>query len=76
LSLLAVSRTPDAVDPWDQVDLSGTLAEATQRTVGLAEKRKLIQALRDAGADRGRAADLLDINFKTLSAKLREHGLD
>ena len=76
LSLLPVSRSAEAADPWDQVDLSGSLAEATQRTVGEVEKRKLIQALRDGGADRGRAADLLNINFKTLSAKLREHGLD
>jgi DNA-binding NtrC family response regulator len=76
LSLLSVSRTAVATDPWDHVDLSGSLAEATQRTILEVEKRKLIQALREAGADRGRAADLLNINFKSLSAKLREHGLE
>ena len=76
LSLLSVSRTTSTPDPWDQIDLSGSLADATRRTVGEVEKRKLIQALRDAGADRGRAADMLDLNFKTLSAKLREYGLD
>ena len=76
LSLLSVSRTASAPDPWDEIDLSGSLADATRRTVGEVEKRKLIHALRDAGDDRGRAADLLNLNFKTLSAKLREYGLD
>ncbi|MEO8678840.1 MAG: sigma-54 dependent transcriptional regulator [Vicinamibacterales bacterium] len=76
LSLLPVGRDTATADPWDQLDLSGSLAEATRR-IGLElEKRKLILALREAGADRGRAADLLNINFKALSAKLREHGLD
>lgn len=76
LSLTHVSKTPVTADPWDQIDLSGTLTEATNRAMVEVEKRKLIQALHDAGDDRGRAADLLNINFKTLSAKLREHGLD
>jgi DNA-binding NtrC family response regulator len=39
------------------------------------ERRKLIKALRDAGGDRGRAADALQMGFRTLEAKLREHGL-
>jgi DNA-binding NtrC family response regulator len=76
LSLLSVSRTASTPDPWDQIDLGGSLADATRRAVAEVEKRKLIQALDDAGADRGRAADMLGLNFKALSAKLREYGLD
>ncbi len=75
LSLIPVPKG-DTADPWDQVDLSGSLAEVTARTTREAERRKIRQALRDAGNDRGRAADLLQINFKTLAVKLREHGLE
>jgi DNA-binding NtrC family response regulator len=63
-------------DPWEQLDWSGTLAEVTSRFTTEAEKRKLMQALKQANNDKGRAADLLQINFKTLSAKLRQYGLE
>ena len=33
-------------------------------------------ALKQANGDKGRASDLLQINFKTLAAKLRQYGMD
>ncbi len=76
LSLSPVPKSGSSMDPWERIDLGGTLAEATMRTVAEVERRKIQQALHDTAGDRGRAADLLQINFKTLSAKLRELGLD
>jgi DNA-binding NtrC family response regulator len=64
-----------AVDPWDLLDWSGTLAEVTARFGAEAEKRKIALALKQSAGDKGRAADLLQVNFKTLSAKLRQYGL-
>jgi DNA-binding NtrC family response regulator len=64
-----------AADPWDQIDLSGSLAAAAARVTAEAENRKIRQALRTSGGDKGRAADLLQINFKALAVKLREHGI-
>jgi len=72
LSLSPVPRSGSSGDPWERVDLHGSLAEATARAVGEVERRKVQQALLDAGGDRGRAADLLQINFKALEAKMRE----
>ena len=72
LSLTPVPRGGSSIDPWERIDLHGGLAEATARVVGEVERRKVQQALNDAGGDRGRAADLLQINFKALEAKLRE----
>ncbi len=66
----------NAADPWDQLDWSGTLADVTRRFAVEAEKRKITMALKQSHNDKGRAADMLGINFKTLSAKLREHGLE
>ncbi len=72
LSLSPVPKSGSSSDPWERVDLHGSLAEATARAVGEVERRKIQQALREAGGDRGRAADLLQINFKALAAKMRE----
>jgi DNA-binding NtrC family response regulator len=69
-----VAPAPDA--PWEQIDLSGTLAEASRRVLAEVERRKIEQALKDASGNRPRAADLLQIPFKTLTAKLREYGLE
>jgi transcriptional regulator with PAS, ATPase and Fis domain len=74
LNLSGVTRT-ETTDPWDGIDLRGGLEEATSRAVTEIEKRKLAQALRDAGNDRRAAADLLRISFRTLESKLRDHGL-
>ena len=63
-------------DPWDQLDWSGTLADVTARFSTEAEKRKIAMALKQASGDKGRAADLLQINFKMLTAKLKQYGLD
>ena len=39
--------------PWDQIDLSGTMAEASQRVTAEVERRKLEQALKEAGGQPG-----------------------
>ena len=72
LSLSPVPKSGSSADPWDRIDLRGSLAEATARTVSEVERHKIQQALSDTGGDRGRAADLLQINYKALDAKLRE----
>jgi DNA-binding NtrC family response regulator len=61
---------------WSRIDLSGTLAAATSRVVAEVERRKIGQALREAGGNRTRAAEALQVGFKAFTAKLREHGLD
>jgi transcriptional regulator with GAF, ATPase, and Fis domain len=67
-----------AVDqgPWAAIDLSGTLAEATRRVLAEADRRNIEQTLKEAGGNRGRAAELLQVSQKILVAKLREYGLD
>jgi two-component system, NtrC family, response regulator AtoC len=62
--------------PWSKIDLSGTLTEATRRTVAEVERRKIEQALKDAGGNRGRAAEVLQVSFKTFTAKLKDYGLE
>jgi DNA-binding NtrC family response regulator len=79
LNLLLRSPAPVETadgDPWDSVDLSGTLADASRRAVSEVERRKIEQALKDASGNRVRAAELLQIPQKMLVGKLREYRLD
>ncbi len=71
-----IAVQPDAPSSvWDQLDLSGSLPEVLRRVTTEIERRKIQQALKDANADKARAADLLDINYKVLLHKLREYRL-
>jgi DNA-binding NtrC family response regulator len=67
---------PEEDGPWSRIDLSGTLVAATTRVIAEVEKRKIGQALKDAGGNRVRAAESLQVGFKTFTSKLREHGID
>ena len=65
-----------AVDPWDGIDLSGSLAEATRRVVTEVERRKVVAALAEAGGQKPRAADLLQVSYKTLAQKMKDLGIE
>jgi DNA-binding NtrC family response regulator len=62
--------------PWSQIDLSGSLPEATRRIVAEVERRKIDQTMKDAGGDRNRTAELLQISFKQLLGKLKDYKLE
>ncbi len=62
-------------DPWDGIDLSGTLGEASKRVVAEVERRKIVQALREAQGNQGRAAEILQVSYKLLLQKIRDYAL-
>jgi DNA-binding NtrC family response regulator len=66
---------PVPVSPWEQIDLSGSMQDATRRIVAEVEKRKIEMALREASGNKGRAADQLLLTYKMLVSKMREHGI-
>ena len=68
--------TDQAEGPWDQIDLSGTMADASRRVIMEVERRKLVAALKEASGNKGRAAEVLHMSAKLFTVKLREHGLD
>ena len=75
LSFPQSQAAPDASNPWDQIDLSGSLSDAVRRATGEVERRKIQDALKDACGNRRRAAELLQVTYKTMLQKLKEHGL-
>jgi DNA-binding NtrC family response regulator len=76
LSFAAPLESEQPPSPWEQIDLSGTLAEATRRVTREAEKYKIEAVLEEARGDKGRAAELLQIGYKMLLAKLKEHSIE
>jgi DNA-binding NtrC family response regulator len=76
LSFAAPLESEQPPSPWEQIDLSGTLAEATRRVTREAEKHKIEAVLDEARGDKGRAAELLQIGYKMLLAKLKEHSIE
>jgi DNA-binding NtrC family response regulator len=56
-------------------DLSGTLTEATDRAVKIIERLKLAEALAQCDGNKTRAAEVLDVSYKTLLTKIKEYNL-
>jgi DNA-binding NtrC family response regulator len=78
---LNLGRTESPVEgsltsPWDQIDLTGSLADASRRVLAEVERRKIQQALKDAGGNVGLAAEMLHVGYKMLMAKVKELSLD
>ncbi len=67
----AETRAPDV-----DLDLSGTLADVTRRVVAGVEKLKIAQVLKEVDNNKGRAAEVLGVSYKTLLAKLKEHRIE
>ena len=76
LSFAAPLMDENPESPWAHVDLSGTLAEVTRRVSSEVEKAKITEVLVEADGNKGRAAELLQIAYKTLLAKLKEHKIE
>jgi DNA-binding NtrC family response regulator len=75
LSFAAPLTDENPESPWAHVDLSGTLAEVTRRVTGEVEKAKIEEVLIEAGGNKGRAAELLQVSYKALLAKLKDYGI-
>jgi DNA-binding NtrC family response regulator len=69
------AATPEAASPWAGIDLTGSLEEAAARVTREVETRKIREALDTAAGDRARAADLLQIGYRTLITKMQALGL-
>jgi len=73
----AVPAAPEPPpSPWEQIDLSGSLVEASRRVLREAEKHKIEQVLGETENDKGRTSELLGITYKMLLTKLKEHRIE
>jgi len=70
---LVVDGVPDAKSFG--FDLSGTLTNATERAVKMIERQKIAEALTQSDGNKTRAAEALDVSYKTLLTKIKEYNL-
>jgi DNA-binding NtrC family response regulator len=56
-------------------DLSGTLSDATDRAVRMIERQKISDILAQNDGNKTRAAEALDVSYKTLLTKIKEYNL-
>ncbi len=63
-------------DPWDAIDLTGSLAMVTQRVAAEAERRKILRTLKENNGDRARTADVLQVGYRTLLVRMKELGIE
>jgi DNA-binding NtrC family response regulator len=59
----------------DVVDFEGGLADVTARAAALVESLKIRDALDETGGNKTKAAQLLNVSYKTLLNKMRDLGL-
>ena len=57
------------------LDLSGSLSDVAHRAVCFVERRKIQEALNASGGNKGQAAELLGVSYKTLLNKIKEYDL-
>src|SRR4030095_2520974 len=76
LSFVVTEADNVPVNPLVDLDLSGSLMDATKRALAVVERMKIEEALKEADNVKGRAAELLQISYKMLLAKLKEHRLE
>ena len=76
LSFVTAEPENEPVNPLADLDLSGSLMDATKRAMAVVERMKIEQVLKEADNVKGRAAELLQISYKMLLAKLKEHRLE
>jgi DNA-binding NtrC family response regulator len=79
LSLPGARAANDGTTPlpetFDELDLSGGLAEATERAVSFVERRKIAETLRAHDGNKTRAAETLGVSYKTLLTKIKDYDL-
>ncbi len=76
LSFVNTAAVEEPPNPWAHLDLTGTLTDVTKRAIAEVERLKIREVMREADGNRGRAAELLQISYKNLLAKLKEHAIE
>ena len=71
----AMAPPPPNGQSLAQIDLSGTMTEAVKRVTAVVERLKLEEALKNAKGNKERAAEALQVSYKALLQKQREHGV-
>lgn len=67
--------SPVATDPIDKLPLDGTLEDTVKEALRIAETRRIKKALSETKGNKSKAAEILNVSYKTLLTKIKEYGL-
>jgi DNA-binding NtrC family response regulator len=56
--------------------MTGTLDEASREAVRISETLRITMALKETKGNKSRAAELLQVSYKTLLTKIKDYGLE
>ncbi|MDT4967857.1 MAG: hypothetical protein QOJ64_2594 [Acidobacteriota bacterium] len=70
-----VKGSVPAAEVFDELDMSGTLAEVADRATRFVERSKILTALRSHLGNKTRAAEALGVSYKTLLTKIKDYEL-
>lgn len=59
----------------DTLPMDGTLEDTSKEALRLAETQRIKKALQETKGNKSRAAELLDVSYKTLLTKIKEYGI-
>jgi DNA-binding NtrC family response regulator len=76
LSFVNTPAVEEPPNPWAHLDLTGTLTDVTKRAIAEVERLKLREVMREVEGNKGRAAEVLQISYKNLLMKLKEHAIE
>ena len=60
----------------EALPMSGPLEDTTRQALRLAETQRIRKALQETKGNKTRAAETLDISYKTLFTKIKEYGIE
>ena len=76
LSFVNTPAVEEPPNPWAHLDLTGTLTDVTKRAIAEVERRKIREVMREVDGNKGRASEVLQISYKNLLMKLKEHAIE
>jgi DNA-binding NtrC family response regulator len=60
----------------ENIPREGTLPEVAEAATRIAESRRIKQVLKQTGGNKTRAAEILQVSYKTLLTKIKEYQLE
>lgn len=72
-----ISLSPLTYDAWIKgIPMEGTLEDTTRAAVRAAETQRIMKALEETKGNKTKAADLLQVSYKTLLTKIKEYNIE
>lgn len=69
--------TPEHIIPSQRaIPMEGTLGDTAKEALRIAETQRIVKAIRDTKGNKSRAAEILQVSYKTLLTKIKEYGIE